>query len=107
MSKTVGIALAVAILALAAAVALPVLTGSGDEVGSYRLMSAGSGSMYRIDTTTGDTWISVDGGDWEWIDEPDEDPTNETTAVRGHPARGARGRAHAVALHRARLVGAR
>jgi len=107
MSKTVGIALAVAILALAAAVALPVLTGSGDEIGSYRLMAAGSGRMYRIDTTTGDTWTSVDGGDWEWIDEPDDDSTNETTAVRLHPARGARSRAHAVGQHRARLTSAR
>jgi hypothetical protein len=104
MSKTVGIALAIAILALAAAVALPELSG-GETVGTYQMVAAGGGSMYRMDTTTGDAWISVDGGDWELIGEADDQSAPGATARPAHAIRGTHG-VRAVGAHRLRRAAA-
>ena len=80
MSNVVGLALSIAILALAAAVALPKIDADPARVGAYQLVPAGIDHIYRIDTTTGDAWISVDGGDWEAIDEASEPEPGKSTA---------------------------
>jgi len=84
VSNLVGLALSIAILALAAAVALPKIDQA--RVGEYQLVPAGIDHIYRIDTTTGDAWISVDGGDWEAIDEASEPEPNKSTASPAHTA---------------------
>ena len=86
MSNLVGLALAIAILALAGAIALPEIEAEREEVGAYQLVTAGVDHIYRIDTTTGDAWISVDGGDWEAIDEATEPEPNKSAASPAHIA---------------------
>ena len=86
MSNVVGLALSIAILALAAAVALPKIEADQARVGSYQLVPAGIDHIYRIDTTTGDAWISVDGGDWEAIDEASEPEPGKSTTSPAHTA---------------------
>ena len=86
MSNFVGLALSIAILALAAAVALPKIKTDQAPVGAYQLVTAGIDHIYRIDTTTGDAWISVDGGDWEPIDEAGEPEPDESTSSPAHTA---------------------
>jgi hypothetical protein len=86
MSNVVGLALSIAILALAAAVALPKIEADQARVGAYQLVPAGIDHIYRIDTTTGDAWISVDGGDWEAIDEASEPEPYKSTASSAHTA---------------------
>ena len=95
MSNAVGLALSIAILALAGAVALPKREADPARVGAYQLVPAGIDHIYRIDTTTGDAWISVDGGDWEAIDEASEPEPNRSTASPAHTAARAPGARHA------------
>ena len=88
MSNSVGMVLSIAILALAAAVALPKIGAYEAPVGAYQLVPAGVDHMYRIDTTTGDAWISVEGGDWEAIDEAsDPDPGKSANSPARNAAR--------------------
>jgi len=79
MSRFGGIAIALGLLAIAVALALPSLLaaqGEGADVGRYALVQAGPGVVYRIDTATGDAWISEQGGDWRLIEEPEEEPSD-------------------------------
>jgi len=81
VSNWVGILIALAILALAAALALPALEEGGAPVGRYQLVQGSSGTVYRIDTTSGDTWVSVGGADWHLIGEEDEGGSDERAQV--------------------------
>jgi len=76
MSRLGAIAIALGLLAIAVALALPSLLaqGEGAEIGRFALVQAGTGVVYRIDTATGDAWISEQGGDWRLIEEPEEAP---------------------------------
>jgi len=76
MSRLAGVAIAFGLLAIAAALALPSLLpqGEGTDVGRFALVQSAPGVVYRIDTTTGDAWISEQGGDWRAIEEPEVAP---------------------------------
>jgi hypothetical protein len=76
MSRLAGVAIGLGLLAIALALALPTLLaeGEGSETGRYALLQAAPGVVYRIDTATGDAWVSEHGGDWRVIEEPEEAP---------------------------------
>jgi len=80
VSNWVGILIALAILALAAALAVPVLVEGGGSVGRYQLVQASSSTVYRIDTATGDVWVSVGGADWHLIGEEDDEGGSDQPA---------------------------
>lgn len=81
MSNWVGVLIALAILTLAAALGLPTLVEGGSPVGRYQLVQGSSGTVYRIDTTSGDTWVSVGGTDWHLIGEEDEGESDQPAQV--------------------------
>jgi len=76
MSRWGGTAIAIGLLAIAAALALPTVLGPEDstEVGRFVLVQTAPGVVYRIDTATGDAWVSEQGGDWRVVEEPEEAP---------------------------------
>jgi hypothetical protein len=78
MSRLAGIAIALGLLAIAVALALPsvLAQGEGADIGRFALVQAGPGVVYRIDTATGDTWISEQGGEWRAIEEQEEAPSD-------------------------------
>jgi hypothetical protein len=89
VSNWVGVLIALAILVLAAALVVPTLIEGGEPVARYQLLQGSSGSVYRIDTSTGDTWLSVGGADWHLIGEEDDDggsdePAQVSTHARQH-----------------------
>jgi hypothetical protein len=106
MRNVVGLALALAIFAVAGALALPTIEAYEEGVvGEYQLVPAGVGRMYRIDTITGDAWLSEDGGDWEPIGEADDSSPDDSTSASlprhlprspAHPARAHGARAGSV-----------
>ncbi len=89
MSNWVGVLIALAILTLAAVIAVPAFVEGGAPVGRYQLLQGSSGTVYRIDTTTGDTWVSVGGTDWHLIGEEDEG-TDQPAQVSARPIVGRR-----------------
>jgi hypothetical protein len=86
MSRLGAIAIALGLLAIALALALPSLLalGEGADVGRFALVQAAPGVVYRIDTATGDAWISEQGGDWRVIEEAEEAP-DELRSSSAHP----------------------
>ena len=86
MSNWVGVLIALAILTLAAAIGVPALTEGAAPVGRYQLVQGSSGTIYRVDTTTGDTWVSSGGSDWHLIGEEDEGEPDQPAqvSVRAH-----------------------
>jgi len=81
VSNWVGVLIALSILTLAAALGLPALLEGGSPVGRYQLVRGSSGTVYRIDTTNGDTWVSVGGTDWHLIGEEDEGESDQPAQV--------------------------
>jgi len=81
VSNWVGVLIALAILALAAVIGVPALMEGGAPVSRYQLVQGSSGTVYRIDTTSGDTWVSVGGADWHLIGEEDEGGTDQPAQV--------------------------
>lgn len=86
MSNWVGVLIALAVLALAAALAVPVLVQGGGPVGRYQLVQGSASTVYRVDTTTGDTWESVGGADWHLIGEEDDEGGTDQPAQISAPA---------------------
>jgi hypothetical protein len=80
VSNWVGVLIALAILVLAAALAVPVLVEGGGPVARYQLVQGSSSTVYRIDTTTGDVWVSVGGADWHLIGEEDDEGGSDQPA---------------------------
>ena len=81
MSNWVGVLIALAVLTLAAVIGVPSLMEGGAPVGRYQLVQGSSGTVYRIDTTSGDTWVSVGGADWHLIEEEDEGGSDQPAQV--------------------------
>ena len=81
MSNWVGVLIALSILILAAVIGVPALLEGGSPVGRYQLVQGSSTTVYRIDTTSGDVWVSVGGGDWHLIEEEDEGGADEPAQV--------------------------
>ncbi|HBZ68491.1 MAG TPA: hypothetical protein DEP35_01535 [Deltaproteobacteria bacterium] len=86
MSNWVGVLIALAIFTLAAALGLPTLVEGGSPVGRYQLLQGSAATVYRIDTASGDTWVSVGGTDWHLIGEEDEGGSDQPAQVSS-PAR--------------------
>ena len=76
MSRGSAAAIALGLLAIALALALPAALHSGDsaDIGRFAMVQAAPGLVYRIDTATGDAWMSEQGGDWRYVEEPDAGP---------------------------------
>jgi hypothetical protein len=87
VSNWVGVLIALSILTLAAVIGVPALMEGGAPVGRYQLVQGSSSTVYRIDTTSGDVWVSVGGGDWHLIEEEDEgsdEPAQVSARVHRH-----------------------
>jgi len=73
MSNTVGVLVALSVLALAAAVGVFALEKS-PQPGRYALAvgptSSSGGWMFRVDTVTGDVWWTVSGAGEAWVSSP-------------------------------------
>ena len=72
MSDRVGVLIACAVLALAAAVAFDeVRSGNNNQEGRFRLVVSGGGLLVRMDIATGETWWSAGGQTpWKRVEDP-------------------------------------
>jgi hypothetical protein len=90
MGRGAALAIGLGLGAIALALALPAVLGSGEsaDIGRFALVQAAPGVVYRIDTATGDAWVSAQGGDWRFVEESDSGP-DETrrSAAKGRIAR--------------------